>query len=64
LGRVAHQRLGIGVDGDKVNSAQTLGNHTIDSIATTAAHANNFNLGEILRLYGVITFGHVVSSFE
>jgi hypothetical protein len=42
--------LGVGVDRDKLNALQTLGDHPVNGIAAAAAYANYLDLGEGLQL--------------
>ena len=42
------KRLGIGVDGDKLDAADALLDHTVHGVGAAAAHANNLNHGEIV----------------
>ena len=41
-----HQRLGISVDGHEIDALQALIDHAVDSVASTAAHAHDFDAGE------------------
>ncbi len=40
------QRLRVGIDGDKLHAGQTFFDHPFDGVATAAAHAHHFDVGE------------------
>ena len=47
---VAHlQRLGVGVDGDELDAAQSGVDHPVDGVGAAAAHADDLDHGEIVR---------------
>ena len=41
-----HQRLRVGIDGDELHAGQTFFDHPFDGVATAAAHAHHFDVGE------------------
>ncbi len=57
-----HQRLSVGVDGNKLNTAQALLDHAVDGVATAAAHAQNFDAGKVLHVWNHILL-HVALPF-
>ena len=47
---VAHlQRLGVGVDGDELDAAQSGVDHAVDGVGAAAADADDLDDGEIVR---------------
>ena len=46
------QRLGIGVDGHKLDALQAFIDHAVDGIAAAAAHAHHFDAGKGFDLVG------------
>ena len=46
------QRLGIGVDGDKLDALQAFVDHAVDGIAAAAAHTHDFDAGKGFDLVG------------
>ena len=50
IGVAQEQSLRVGVDGDKLDAAESLLNHTAYRVAACATHADDFDAGEVLKL--------------
>jgi hypothetical protein len=58
LGLAVHQRLSVGVYGDKLDPLDSLFDHAVDSIAAAAADPNHADFGYAFLLYCTLRQHH------